>query len=240
MIRGGTILGLAAGFIAFGDARISALSATDPAAVSPIESPISRGILNAEPESVGPASPVARERPLERPALRGNPLWAVPLRSLSATRERPLFSPSRRPPAPAVVAAPFVRPELPPPLKPQEPDHPLLALVGTVVGGTESIGIFFDQSAKSVIRLRTGEGYSGWILRSVQVREATFEKGGRAATLALPASGAEQGGPTPVTSSGGARPDATWLDGDGQMISPPPPLAAAQVETGVRMGPVER
>ena len=26
----------------------------------------------------------------------GNPLWATPLRSISATRERPLFSPSRR------------------------------------------------------------------------------------------------------------------------------------------------
>src|SRR4051794_9583272 len=30
----------------------------------------------------------------------GNPLWAIPLKSLSFTRERPLFTPSRRPPAP--------------------------------------------------------------------------------------------------------------------------------------------
>src|SRR5258708_33146709 len=34
----------------------------------------------------------------------GNPLWAVPLDALSMTRERPLFSPSRRPPPPVVVA----------------------------------------------------------------------------------------------------------------------------------------
>jgi general secretion pathway protein N len=221
MTRGGAILGLAAGIIAFGDARLSALSATDPAAVSPIESTISQGIVNAEPESVGPPSPAVRERQLERPVLRGNPLWAVPLRSLSATRERPLFSPSRRPPAPAVAAAAFSQPAAPPPPKPEEPDHPPLALVGTVVGETEGIGIFFDQSAKNVIRLRTGEGHSGWVLRSVQGREATFEKGRRAATLALPASGAEQGGPLPDTSLGGARSAAGWIDGDGQTISPP-------------------
>ena len=157
----------------------------------------------------------------ERPPLRGNPLWAVPLRSLSITRERPIFSPSRRPPPPAVVAAPIVRPATPPPPKPEEPDHPLLALVGTVIGETESIGVFFDQSAQSVIRLRSGEGYAGWVLRSVQAREATFEKGRRAATLVLPANGAEQAGLPSVATSEGVR-AGTWTDGDGQVISHPP------------------
>ena len=36
----------------------------------------------------------------------GNPLWAIPLRALTVTRDRPIFSPSRRPPAAAVIAAP--------------------------------------------------------------------------------------------------------------------------------------
>src|SRR5436309_11189786 len=31
---------------------------------------------------------------------RGNPLWRISLQSLSATRERPIFLPSRRPPSP--------------------------------------------------------------------------------------------------------------------------------------------
>src|SRR6202021_2706944 len=35
-----------------------------------------------------------------------NPLWSVPLSALTATRERPLFSSSRRLPAPVMVAAP--------------------------------------------------------------------------------------------------------------------------------------
>ena len=37
----------------------------------------------------------------------GNPLWAIPLSALSATRDRPLFSTSRRPP---IVAVPIVAP----------------------------------------------------------------------------------------------------------------------------------
>src|SRR3954467_6929548 len=49
----------------------------------------------------------------------GNPLWGISLNALTATRERPIFSPSRRPPAPTppalVVAAPLL------PLPPSSP-----------------------------------------------------------------------------------------------------------------------
>src|SRR5262249_59935905 len=46
----------------------------------------------------------------------GNPLWAVPLSALTVTRDRPLFSASRRPPPPAGVAPPpVVRAKPPPP-----------------------------------------------------------------------------------------------------------------------------
>ncbi len=184
MFRGGAILGLAAGIIAFGNAGISVLGATDPA-VNPTEN-VSRGFADAEHASVAPVNPGLNQRPAVRPPLRGNPLWVIPIRTLSVTRERPIFSPSRRPPAPAVVAAPYVLSATPPPPKPEEPDHPLLALVGTVVGETESIGVFFDQTGKSVFSLRTGQDFTGWILRSVQGREAIFQKGSRTAVLALP------------------------------------------------------
>jgi hypothetical protein len=217
MIRRGAILALAASFVACGGARVPALSATDPAAVSPIDSTTSRGILNAGSDSPEPASPVARERPL----LRGNPLWAVPLSALSATRERPLFSPSRRPPAPAVVAVPRAPVAARPAPKAEEPDHPLLTLVGTVAGETGGIGIFVDQATNNVIRLRTGENHDGWVLRSVQGREASFEKDQRAATLALPPPGAGPSGQPSVPIGVGAQVGATWMDGDGQLITPP-------------------
>jgi general secretion pathway protein N len=115
----------------------------------------------------------------------GNPLWAIPLRELSATRERPIFSASRRPPAPAVAAAPYT-----PPLraaKPAEPDRPQLSLVGTIAGDNEGFGIFLDRSANSVLRLRTGEEHKGWVLREVRSRETVLEKDEKTVTLALPA-----------------------------------------------------
>ena len=132
----------------------------------------------------------------------GNPLWAIPLGSLSNTRDRPLFTPSRRPPAPAVVAVPpVVQPKVV--VRPPEPEHPNLTLIGTVVGETEGIGVFLDQATHNFVRIKTGEGHAGWILRSVKAREATLEKGQRSETLRLPArkddspvqGGPVQGGP---------------------------------------------
>jgi general secretion pathway protein N len=74
----------------------------------------------------------------------------------------------------------------PPPPPPREPDRPRLALVGTV-GGEEGIAVFVDQSTQAIVRLRTGEGHEGWILRSVGGREVTLQRKHDTAILALPA-----------------------------------------------------
>jgi general secretion pathway protein N len=216
MIRRGAVPGLAACFAACGIALMPALSATDPTAVNALEGTVSQGNLNAGAEPAAPAGPVARERA----PLRGNPLWAVPLSMLSATQERPLFSPSRRPPPPAVVAAPRV-PIVAPLPKPQEPDHPLLTVVGTAVSESDGIGIFLDEATNNVIRLRIGENHAGWILRSVQGREASFEKDHRTATLVLPPPGAPQSSQPAIPIGAAAQAVATWTDGDGQLIAPP-------------------
>ena len=116
---------------------------------------------------------------------RGNPLWGIPLKSLSVTRERPLFLPSRRPPAPAVAgppAAPPVRAAPPP-----EPDHPRLALVGAIAGEHEGIGIFVDERTRDIVRLKTGDNHLGWVLSSVKGREATLRKDSETILLSLPA-----------------------------------------------------
>ena len=122
----------------------------------------------------------------------GNPLWAIPLGTLSITNQRPIFTPSRRPPAPPVVAVPRVEPVKKVIVPPPAPEHPNLALIGTVVGDAEAIGVFLDQATQQLVRLKTGEGHSGWILRSVKAREATLEKGSQTETLSLPT--VEQGG----------------------------------------------
>ena len=63
---------------------------------------------------------------------RGNPLWAIPLSTLTATRERPIFLPTRRPPSPVIANTPIepTRPVAAPP--PEQP--PRFALVGAVTG----------------------------------------------------------------------------------------------------------
>jgi general secretion pathway protein N len=115
----------------------------------------------------------------------GNPLWAIPLGSLANTRNRPLFTPSRRPPPLAVVAAPpVVQPK--PIVRSATPDRPNLMLIGTVVGKAESIGVFVDRATQDIFRLKTGEEHLGWVLRSIGVREATLEKGSQSETLRLP------------------------------------------------------
>jgi hypothetical protein len=127
--------------------------------------------------------------PVPERALSANPLWAIPLNSLSGTRDRPIFSPSRRPPAPAVapVAAPKVAAA-----KPKERERPQLDLVGTVASSDEAFGIFLDTSTKAALRLKIGEDYQGWKLRSVQGREATLEKDQEVFTLELPQPGVGQ------------------------------------------------
>jgi general secretion pathway protein N len=133
------------------------------------------------------ATPAASSRPLS-----ANPLWSVPLSRLTVTRDRPIFSPSRRPPPPAVAAAPApVR--LPPPSK-TEIEPPRLSLVGTIISGDERFGIFLDQSTNAALRLRVGDNFQGWTLRAIQGRDVTMEKGERAAVLALPQPGAHSSG----------------------------------------------
>ena len=109
---------------------------------------------------------------------RGNSLWDIPLTSLSATRERPIFSPTRRP-LPAVQSS---AKSVSSPLSTRPP----LALVGAIAGEMEGIAIFLDQTTKGTIRLKTGESYLGWMLRLVKGREATLQKELKTAIFTLP------------------------------------------------------
>ena len=221
----------------------AALSAWAVAATPPpgLETPESALNPSLEPSADRPAVAITRERAATR-----NPLWGIPLRILTATRERPLFSPSRRPPAPPVVAAPAPPTRSFAPIKPPEPDHPLLTIVGTIVSASDGIAVFIDQATNEVIRIHNGQEHGGWVLRSVRGREANFEKNERTSTLALPTPGEASPagtapalagmpgrpvpGPLPVAAPAAATAPApapaqagnTWMDGDGNMIAPPP------------------
>ncbi|MGB6373045.1 MAG: hypothetical protein WBE80_14870 [Methylocella sp.] len=131
----------------------------------------------------------------------GNPLWGIPISALDATRERPIFSASRRPPMPRVVAQRVAA--APPPPKPAKPEHPLLDLVGTAIGTAKKVAVVLDRTTKTLVRLHVGEAASGWILRSVDSRTMTVEKNSQTVTVALPAPGAMPANPLPVSEASG-------------------------------------
>ena len=134
---------------------------------------------------VGSVKPISKpNREGGRPLPSGNPLWAIPLSVLTATQQRPIFTASRRPPQRA-VAAPVDQVSAPPPQKVAAPERLPLALIGAVVGESDAIAVFLDQTNQKIVRLRQGENHAGWELSSVQPREVTFRKAGRTEVLAL-------------------------------------------------------
>jgi len=199
---------------------LSAAGAMAANAPEPLDQPPS--VVLPPPVEMTPAAPAAQPaRPAEP---NGNPLWGIPLSALSATRDRPLFKPSRRAPAPAVAGPVAAAPLPPPPPPPSEPATPQLTLVGAIIGTNEGIAVFIDQTNNTVIRLRTGQDHLGWVLRSVKGREAILEKNSQSATLALPVPGATMAAGIPgmprVPGMPGTRPP---LGPNGQP-KPPDPL----------------
>jgi len=177
------------------------------------------GALDLPPSNVMPApvdmAPAPAQAPRsERPVEpSGNPLWAIPLSALTATRERPLFLPSRRAPAPVVAGTPVAAPPPPPPPARAEQEQLQLTLVGAIASDTEGYAVFLDQATNNVVRLKTGQDHSGWVLRSVKGREATLQKNEQTTTLVLPPPAGMSGEPA----------------------SPPPPVV---MPMGVPSGPV--
>jgi general secretion pathway protein N len=106
------------------------------------------------------------------------------------TRDRPIFSPSRRPSPPKQTVITPV--SLQQTVKSAEPERPTLSMDGTIIGSKadEQIGVFIDSATRSVIRLRVGEDHEGWVLRVVKARQATLVKDGKiVVVLNLPAPG---------------------------------------------------
>lgn len=193
--------------------------------------------LDAAPAGLAPAGTPAIDRdgtssPAPGDRARGNPLWGIPLSILSATRERPIFLPSRRPVAP-VVAAPVAAPAEPV-AAPPAPEMPRLVLLGAIVGEGEgeAIAIFLDQATNGVIRLRTGQKHGDWVLRSVRGRAATLRKGDEDLQLQLPAPGSAPAVPGSVpalvvpAAASGAVPGSPGIPGAGPLVIPDPSMGA--------------
>jgi hypothetical protein len=105
-----------------------------------------------------------------------NPLAAQSLERLSATVDRPLFSPSRRP-APGPIAR---APELPmPPVPP-----PDLVLSGIVMDG-DSARAVVRVGAEKILRTQIGDKIDGWTVSQIEGRKLVLSLDGRFATFTL-------------------------------------------------------
>jgi hypothetical protein len=105
-----------------------------------------------------------------------SPLAAHPLDALSATRDRPLFSPGRRPPAPPPVA---VVPQAPP------PPPPSVTLFGVIMDGNEARAIVQAGAAKQVRRVRIGDDIDGWKVTQIEGRHLVLSLDSRMATFTM-------------------------------------------------------
>jgi len=107
-----------------------------------------------------------------------NPLWSTPLESIATTRDRPIFTRSRRPP-PLTDAQPTES-------VPDAAGGPPFSLVGTVVGDGEKIAVVLESGSHKVFRLPVGASSSGWSVADVASRSVTLKRGPQSVTLELP------------------------------------------------------
>jgi general secretion pathway protein N len=182
MLRWRKILGLAL----LSGGVLTGLSPELPAATSSTSDVLSkdRAVDAADTVDFGSVQPIARpSREGNTPRPSGNPLWSVPLSVLSVTRDRPVFSASRRPPQQVVATPPVEKVSAPPP--PAGPERPPLALIGAVVGESDAIAVFLDRTSQKIVRLRQGDTHAGWEVSSVHGREVTLKKADQTETLGL-------------------------------------------------------
>lgn len=112
-----------------------------------------------------------------------NPLDTLRLDDLTASRERPLFAPSRRPP-PAARVEPPPAVELAPEVAKAAPPPPF-DLVGAVVGENARFALLRQRATNKVVRLRPGEVAEGWRVTTIGIRSVVLERDGRSDALAL-------------------------------------------------------
>jgi hypothetical protein len=95
-----------------------------------------------------------------------------PLADLKATRERPLFVRSRRPPA--VVAPPAPREDAPEVVASEEAPA---ELIGIVIGPERTYAILKDHATKEVQHLQKGEKIEDWSLDEIAARHIVLRRG---------------------------------------------------------------
>jgi hypothetical protein len=108
-----------------------------------------------------------------------NPLAVHPLDEFNATRDRPLFTRGRRPPA-VVHAAPVAAAPPSPP-----PPPPKLALFGILVEDGEASAIVRGAPSEKVTHVRVGDDIDGWKVSKIAERQIVLSQDDRSVTFTM-------------------------------------------------------
>lgn len=119
-----------------------------------------------EVESLPPAEPLSPPEPMPEFAL-------PPVSEFEEVVERPIFSPTRRPPAEGTAPVGAPAPELE------------LELIGVVLSQSEQTAIVMPTATQEALRLALGDAYQGWTLVRIEADRATFTRGDQEETLLL-------------------------------------------------------
>jgi type II secretory pathway component PulC len=118
-----------------------------------------------------------------------------PLEELRATRERPLFSPSRRPDEAA--GGPEAGPVE------ESPDSLPFELTGVVMGTDVAIAILRNRDTQETVQLRRGETLEAWSIEEIAARHVVLRQEDRQVRLELfpaKAEGSAGAPPSPLAS----------------------------------------
>jgi general secretion pathway protein N len=111
-----------------------------------------------------------------------NPLAAESLDQLSTTRQRPLFSPTRRPvpPPPPPVSIPRIVSVSPPPSPP-----PSVMLFGIVSDASGYLAILRPSTTEKITRVKLGDEISGWRVTEIEPRRLVLSHDSRSTAFTL-------------------------------------------------------
>lgn len=114
-----------------------------------------------------------------------------------ALRERPLFSPDRRPPAPPIVEQTLPAEPAPPP--PPEPVQviagPAWTLIGVVRSDKVQSALFTAQGEPEPFSIRMGESRDNWTLHSLGRFDVVLRNGDNQANIRFPDNDSPTGSP---------------------------------------------
>jgi hypothetical protein len=165
-----------------------------------------------------PCAVAAQTRPANAPV---RSFSLPPLEELQATRERPLFSPRRRPDVEAAGEMESSPVE-------ENPEFLPFELTGVVMGADVAIAILRNRDTQETVHLRQGEALDAWSLEEIAPRHVVLRQDDRQVRLELFL-------PHP---EGGGTPDPAALPG--AMRQKPANLQIPQTRRSSQMTPSQR